>query len=215
MSSAPPVLLAGQTRDGKIVATRMMSGPDQQPLPNVPIIHRPGDAIGAALTRAPLVVTKRLLVVDDEIPILKLITRILATDNYDIRSADSGEAAAQMISTPEHPGVDLLVTDLMMPGMNGRELAMIVRGKYPKARVLYVTGFADTLFKDLQELGDGESFIEKPFGTDGLLEATRLLMFGHIAEGLAQLDKRDDQQEWADDRLRSRIVRLLRRLRMA
>ena len=52
---------------------------------------------------------------------------------------------------------------------------MITRRQFPNVRVLYVTGFADTLFKDLQELGEGESFIEKPFGTDGLLEATRLL----------------------------------------
>src|SRR5690242_4401392 len=111
----------------------MPSGPDTQPLPNVPIIHRPGDASGASLKRAPLDIRKRLLVVDDELPILKLVTRILATDNYDITAADSGEAAAQMVSKPDHPGIDLLVTDLMMPGMNGRELAMIVRGKYPKA----------------------------------------------------------------------------------
>ncbi len=69
--------------------------------------------------------------------------------------------------------------------MNGRELAMITRRQFPNVRVLYVTGFADTLFKDLQELAAGESFIEKPFGTDGLLEATRLLMFGQIADGEA------------------------------
>jgi len=99
--------------------------------------------------------------------------------------------------------------------MNGRELATIVRGKYPKVRVLYVTGFADTLFKDLTELIDGESFIEKPFGTDGLLEATRLLMFGQISDEAPPDDKRDDEQEWSDERLRTKIVRILRKLRMA
>jgi len=192
-----------------------MSGPETPPLPNVPIIHRPGGASGNALKRSPLDTRKRLLVVDDEAPILKLVTRILATDNYEINSAESGEVAAQMVSRPEYGGVDLLVTDLMMPGMNGRELAMIVRGKFPKARVLYVTGFADTLFKDVTELGEGESFIEKPFGTDGLLEATRLLMFGHISEDQAPQDKHDATAEWTDDRLRTRIVRLLRKLRMA
>src|SRR5262245_22078316 len=114
-----------------------MPGPDSQALPNVPIIHRPGAAYGNALKRAPLDVRKRLLVVDDEQPILRLVTRILATDGYEITSADSGNAAAQMVSKPDHPGVDLLVTDLMMPGMNGRELATVVRGKFPKARVLY------------------------------------------------------------------------------
>ncbi|HWI17471.1 MAG TPA: response regulator [Vicinamibacterales bacterium] len=193
----------------------MSSGPDSQTLPNVPIIHRPGDVSGAALRRAPLDVCKRLLVVDDEVPILKLVTRILATDNYEILSANSGEEAAQMVSSPDFAGIDLLVTDLLMPGMNGRELAAIVRGKYPKTRVLYVTGFADNLFQDLSELGEGESFIEKPFGTDGLLEATRLLMFGHIAEGEEPHDKRDDVSEWADERFRAKFVRLLRRLRIA
>lgn len=193
----------------------MPAGPDPNPLPNVPLIHRPGEHSGTGLKRAPLDVKKRLLVVDDELPILKLVTRILATDNYDIASASSGEDAARLIDAPDYPGVDLLVTDLMMPGMNGRELAMIARRRFPDVRVLYVTGFADTLFKDLTELGAGESFIEKPFGTDGLLEATRLLMFDRITDEQEPPDKRDDMSEWTDERLRAKIVRVLRKLRMA
>lgn len=193
----------------------MASGPDTQTLPNVPLIHRPGETVASTLTRGHLEVRKRLLVVDDEMPILRLVTRILATDNYDIQSANSGEAAAAMIAEPGFAGVDLLVTDLLMPGINGRELAAVVRAKYPKVRVLYVTGFADTLFKDLQELADGESFIEKPFGTEGLLQATRLLMFGHISDDEPPADKHDDAAEWADDRIRTKIVKLFRKLRMA
>ena len=192
-----------------------MHGPDPQALPNVPIIHRPGDQSVPALKRPPLDVRKRLLIVDDEVPILKLVTRILATDNYEMSSAQSGEAAVELISAPDFPGVDLLVTDLIMPGINGRELAVIVRQRFPNVRVLYVTGFADTLFQDLQELGAGESFIEKPFGTDGILEATRLLMFGHIADGQEQPDRREEAEEWQDERLRAKVVRLLRRLRLA
>ena len=192
-----------------------MFATDQAQLPNVPIIHRPGGLSGSALKRAPLDERKRLLVVDDEAPILKLVTRILATDNYDITQAESGDAAAQMVSKTDYSGIDLLVTDLMMPGISGRELATIVRGKYPRVRVLYVTGFADTLFKDLTELAEGESFIEKPFGTDGLLEATRLLMFGQISDEQPSDDKHDDPDLWTDDRLRAKLVRLLRKLKMA
>ena len=192
-----------------------MIASESQPLPNVPIIHRPGAASGNALKRLPLAVRKRLLVVDAEAPVLKLVTRILATDNYEINSASSGDVAAEMVSQWDYPGVDLLVTDLMMPGLNGRQLAAVVRKKFPNVRVLYVTGFADTLFKGVAELGEGESFIEKPFGTDGLLEATRLLMFGQISDKEPPEDKHDDQPTWADDRLRARIVRLLRKLRMA
>ena len=192
-----------------------MLGPDTQTLPNVPLIHRPGDQAAGSLKRAPLTERKRLLIVDDELPILKLVTRILATDNYEIISAQSGEAAADLIAAPDFSGLDLLVTDLMMPGMNGRELGVLVRQRYPNVRILYVTGFADTLFQNLEELGQGESFIEKPFGTEGLLEATRLLMFGHISDGPEQPDRREDIDEWQDDRLRAKLVRLLRRLRMA
>lgn len=192
-----------------------MFASDSQPLPNVPIIHRPGTSSGNALKRPPLDVRKRLLVVDDEAPVLRLVTRILATDNYEITSASSGDIAAEMVSHWDYPGVDLLVTDLMMPGINGRQLAAVVRRKFPSARVLYVTGFADTLFKGIAELGTGESFIEKPFGTDGLLEATRLLMFGQISDDQPPSDKRDDARAWTDPRLRTRLVRLLRKLRMA
>ena len=193
----------------------MPDGPDTRPLPNVPLIHRPGEGAIGSLKRAPLEERKKLLVVDDEVPILKLVTRVLATENYDISSAESGDLAVRMLDRPDFPGIDLLVTDLMMPGINGRELGALVRARYPRARVLYVTGFADTLFKGVKELGEGESFIEKPFGTDGLLEATRLLMFGHISDGQEPPDKHDDQSEWADGRLRTKIVRMLRRFRMA
>ena len=185
------------------------------PFPNIPLIHRPGEHRPATLPRPPLGVRKRLLVVDDEEAVLHLLVRVLSVDNYDIQSAPSGVAAAQLLDTPDFPGVDLLVTDLMMPGMNGRELAAVVRRRDPAVRVLYVTGFADTLFKGVNELGDGESFIEKPFGAEGLLEATRLLMFGHIADGELQKDKRDDTAEWEDERLRAKVVRLLKRIRFA
>ena len=192
-----------------------MPGPDTQTLPNVPLIHRPGDQVVGSLKRAPLTDRKRLLIVDDELPILQLASRVLATDNYEISSAQSGEAAADLLAAPDCSTVDLLVTDLMMPGMNGRQLATLVRRRFPNVRVLYVTGFADTLFQDLKELEEGESFIEKPFGAEGLLEATRLLMFGHISDGEEPPDRREDPNQWVDDRLRARFVRLLRRLRMA
>ena len=192
------------------------SPPSDAPLPNVPIIHRPDRTSGGTqLERPPLAERKRLLVVDDEAPVLRLVARILATDNYEVSTAESGDAAMRLLQNPALGPVDLLVTDLQMPGMNGRDLAMAVRKLHPQVRVLYVTGFADTLFKGVQELGPGESFIEKPFGAEGLLEATRLLMFGSISEAAPEVDKRDDEQQWTDDRFRARLVRLLKRLRMA
>src|SRR5688500_10695749 len=146
------------------MSVRMADAPDQ-PLPNVPIIHRPDRTLaGSSLARPPLQERKRLLVVDDEAPVLRLVARILATDNYDVVSAESGQAALRLLQQPGSGGVDLLVTDLMMPGMNGRELAAAVRKTNPQVHVLYITGFADTLFTGVKELEARESFIEKPFG---------------------------------------------------
>ena len=194
----------------------MSDAPNLPPLPNVPIIHRPGRTQPAPLLeRPPLHERKRLLVVDDEAPVLRLVSRILTTENYEVVSAESGEAAMRLLRQPGCGGIDLLVTDLMMPGINGRELAADVRKINPQVRVLYVTGFADTLFTGLKELAPGESFIEKPFGADGLLEATRLVMFGSISEEVPQMDKRDAPYQWADTRLRARMVRLLKKMRMA
>lgn len=180
------------------------------------MIHRAERITGGAqLERPPLAERKRLLVVDDEAPVLRLVARILATDNYDVSTAESGDAAMRLLQNPALGPIDLLVTDLQMPGMNGRELAAAVRKLHPQVRVLYVTGFADTLFRGVQELGASESFIEKPFGAEGLLEATRLLMFGSITEVKPEVDKRDNEQEWTDDRFRAKLVRLLKRLRIA
>jgi DNA-binding response OmpR family regulator len=188
-----------------------------KPMPNVPIIHRPDQAAAAVapLPRPPLGVRTRLLVVDDEPAVVRLVTRILAIDGYEIESADSGDAAATLVADPGFSGVDLLVTDLMMPGMNGKQLAEFVRQRNPAVRVLYVTGFADTLFAGLKELDASESFIEKPFGPEGLLEATRLLMFGHISEPRRETDTRETAEAWTDNRLRAKVIRVLRRLGLA
>jgi FixJ family two-component response regulator len=123
--------------------------------------------------------------------------------------------AVRVMQQPGFPGVDLLVTDLHMPGMNGRQLAAVVRQTYPQVRVLYVTGFADSLFTGINELGPAESFIEKPFGADGILEATRLLMFGQISNVAKQADTRADEHVWTDNRFRAKLVRWLRRWGLA
>src|SRR5436190_4052908 len=172
----------------------------ERPLPNVPLIDRPATSVAAGIERPPLTVRKRLLIVDDEAPILRLVGRILSQENYEISTAESGPAAVRLIEQPGLGHVDLLVTDLMMPEMTGRELAAIVRKRFPKVRVLYQTGFAETLFAGVQELGDGEAFIEKPYSAVGLLEAVRLLTFGHIADDKVPADKREDEAEWNDER---------------
>lgn len=110
---------------------------------------------------------------------LKMLTRILEHENYELLVADDGAEALQ--TAERHDGViDLLITDYVMPGMKGRELAERMRARYPGIKVLYETGFSDMLFENRVELEGGAAFLEKPFTARGLCEAARLCLFATI-----------------------------------
>jgi CheY-like chemotaxis protein len=122
----------------------------------------------------------RVLVVDDEPPIVEFVRRVLETTGYEVASAESGQQALE-IATGGGP-FDALVTDLIMPGMNGDELARRLRASFPDLKVLYLTGFSDQLFKDKVTLWKDESFLDKPTTIKGLKEAVALLLFGSTSE---------------------------------
>jgi CheY-like chemotaxis protein len=114
-----------------------------------------------------------VLIVDDEEPIRRLVDRVLQGAGYVTRLAASG---AEALAVAEGPGpIDLLVTDMMMPEMNGDEVARRLRKSHPALKVLYYTGYSDRLFDEKGTLWEDEAFIEKPCGPRGLLEAVSLL----------------------------------------
>ena len=121
--------------------------------------------------------TPRLLVVDDEESVRKLLERMLRAARYDVAVAEDAPAALERAAAGEP--FDLLVSDLMMPGMQGDELARRLRQQTPELKVLYVTGFADRLFEAKQILWQDEAFLDKPFTQASLGEAVSLVLFGH------------------------------------
>ncbi len=76
------------------------------------------------------------------------------------------------------PPLDLLITDLRMPEMEGDELARQVRAMDPDLRVLYLTSHADRLFGVKPQLWAEEAYLDKPFTREGLREAVAQLLFG-------------------------------------
>jgi len=118
-----------------------------------------------------------ILIVDDEEPIRRLVDRILQSAGYVTRVASSGADALAVADGPEP--IDLMVTDMMMPEMNGDEVARRLRQKYPALKVLYYTGFADRLFDEKRTMWADEAYLEKPSGVRGLLEAVSLLWNGN------------------------------------
>ena len=121
--------------------------------------------------------TYRVLIVDDEEPILHFVDRVLCKAGYDTTLAPGASEALELLASG--PPFDLLLTDLMMPGMRGDELARVLCQRVPEIKVLYMTGFADRLFAERKTLWANEAFVEKPVTVAGLQEAVSLLLFGH------------------------------------
>ena len=119
-----------------------------------------------------------LLIVDDEEPVVKFVDRVLRDAGYKTVTANNGPDA---IETARRIGsVGALVTDVMMPGMSGDELARILRQTEPNLKVLYLTGYSDRLFKEKAVLWADEAFLDKPCTIKGLCEAVSLLLNGTV-----------------------------------
>jgi two-component system cell cycle sensor histidine kinase/response regulator CckA len=119
----------------------------------------------------------RVLIVDDEEPVRNFVDRVLRDAGYDTTVAPGGSEALEAAAAGTF---DLVVTDVMMPQMNGDELARRLRQNDPAVKVLYLTGFADRLFKDKLTLWEGEAFLDKPCSVKGLQQAVSLLASGTL-----------------------------------
>ena len=116
----------------------------------------------------------RVLIVDDEESVRLFVDRVLRSAGYQTALAPDGPSALQIASTPDR--VDLLLTDLMMPGMKGDELARQLRVTTPSLKVLYFTGFSELLFAERSTLWEDEVFLDKPATASGLLQAVLQLL---------------------------------------
>ena len=135
-------------------------------------------ARGLPSSKASQPTTRRILIVDDESSVREFLARALREAGYDIAVAESGADALAVANQAE--GFDLLLTDLMMPHMRGDELARMMRQQQPTLKVLYLTGYSDSLFAEKHILWTDEAFLEKPCTLQGLLEAVALLLCGRV-----------------------------------
>ena len=107
-----------------------------------------------------------VLVVEDDDSIRALMRAVLEPAGYEVRLAAGGEEALSGADA------DLLITDILMPGMNGRELATRITERAPDTHVLFISGYTG---KDTR-LEDGERFLAKPFTPSSLLEQVQALL---------------------------------------
>jgi DNA-binding NtrC family response regulator len=105
---------------------------------------------------------RTVLVVDDEVDVLRVLERGLSHEGFQVRTARSAEAAIKAF--PEmSPRPDLLLTDVVMPGMSGPSLAERLREIDPGLKVLFMSGYDSTQVVQRYVVDQGYSLIAKPF----------------------------------------------------
>jgi len=122
-----------------------------------------------------------ILLVDDDAGTLTLIATILRGEGYTVLTAEDGPSAIAMAEKYPVP-IQLLVADVVLPGMNGRDLALRLGATRPEMKVLYISGYiARTAVQEQMIMGsfkEGAHFLAKPFRTDDLLRRVGAVLRG-------------------------------------
>ncbi|MDX9786918.1 MAG: response regulator [Desulfobacterales bacterium] len=116
-----------------------------------------------------------VLVVDDNEIFRLYITNALSHHGYTVLEAEGSDEALQVLENAETP-VDLIVVDVVMPGVGGSELVQTVKAMYPKVKVLFMSGYTDEILvhSDVQAVMESNvAFLQKPFLTGELLKKVR------------------------------------------
>lgn len=110
-----------------------------------------------------------ILVVDDDQSVRELIVLFLETSGYMAYQAPGGHEAMDLVTSPDII-VDILVTDIIMPRMNGKELANRVSSIKPHIKVLFVSAYSAEILTSQNLCPTGADYIRKPFNREVLLE---------------------------------------------
>lgn len=113
--------------------------------------------------------TKTILVVEDDSMVRRLVVTCLKSCGYTLLVAHSSEEAIRVMTADNPPKADLLLTDVVMPKMNGKELADALKTVAPEMRVVFMSGYTKNAIVHNGSLAHGVAFIQKPFSVDNLL----------------------------------------------
>ena len=119
--------------------------------------------------------TERILLVDDDPAVLTIVSSMLAQRGYEIIGAPNGAAAIALFETRKSP-IELVISDLIMQGLDGRETTDRIRTIVPATKVLFMSGYTEDATIRSGALTAGTGFIQKPFSGDALATCVRELL---------------------------------------
>jgi len=144
---------------------RQPASPEAEAAADSARVERVAHTVGpAASAEAASDLTGRglILLVEDEVAVRMFATRALRNKGYTVLEADNGETALDVINSVDAP-IDLIISDMIMPGMDGHTLVNLIRHEMPGVKVILISGYADTIYHDEIERDPGINFLGKPF----------------------------------------------------
>jgi CheY-like chemotaxis protein len=138
----------------------------------LPITESSDDAVQLPAPRSESGDGEVVLIVEDEAAMREVTRRMLERSGYQVLAAANGHEAVDMVTS--RPGqVDVLLTDVVMPKMLGREVADRISAAVPRVRVVFMSGYTEGLLNAQGALEPGVNLIEKPFSKTALLTKLR------------------------------------------
>lgn len=142
----------------------------------LPVTTKPGEVIPRADHRKPVSKgMETVLLAEDDQQVRNLTKAILERYGYKVLVAGSGQEALSIVINHEGP-IQLLITDVIMPDMNGKELYQKISKDYPEIKVLYMSGYTDNVIAHHGGIDPGVNFIEKPFNVKTLAAKVRQVL---------------------------------------
>lgn len=138
----------------------------------LPAVEGEASAIETEIEQTVHPATETVLLVEDEEIVRSLVLEVLKSEGYTVVTAASGSEALDVCSTHKGP-IHLLITDVVMPGMSGKQLVTQLVGKCRDVKVLYMSGYTDDAIVNHGVLDAGVAFLQKPFTPGVVLSKVR------------------------------------------
>jgi CheY-like chemotaxis protein len=117
-----------------------------------------------------------VLIAEDEAEVRMLTARILQREGYDVLEAADGEEAVELAKGPAR--IDVLLTDVVMPGVSGSEVAARVRELRPDIKIIYMSGYTHDMIDRHGVFEPGTAFLQKPFSARALARTVHDVLAG-------------------------------------
>jgi PAS domain S-box-containing protein len=142
----------------------------------LPRVDEVAIAEGEVEERSDLQGHETVLVVEDEMQVSRLIVKVLKEHGYKVLEASRAEDALNLVAAQRNENIDLLLTDVIMPGMSGKTLATQFRVIRPNTKILFISGYTDNAIVHHGILDPGIAFVQKPFTPHALTRKVREIL---------------------------------------